>query len=984
MRLLVAGVLALFSAIPTFGQFTTGRVALVDASGLEVITYEDGDQAHVRVIDADRNLDDAETDSIVVELYSSSVSPRQATLMETEPDSGTFEGEAELTDFMLGERVRVRYDDPADSFGNARTIRDSAHYGATLISGAIGQDTTWTTDALPIVVTGDILVPADFTLTVDPGVEVLFLPLTDSMSAGQDSLRLDVSVHGGLVLRGTESEPIRFASDSELPEPGDWYGILLADSLATVEVDHVIFEHARYGLFLQSFFDTPSDTVRVSNSTFRLLEETGLHSRYSRRHLEVSGNRFQDLGGSGVRVEIGYSEATGTLTENEFHRLGGPAISIDRAARYRIEGNVISGSGGTGIHTSQVDTLLVHGTRLSDNAGGIYLDRVSVGTVRANRIEANRGWGLRLVRSQAMVDSNLVLNNATEGWAGGIYVYTDLQHPAVDSLLYNEVTGNGGEGIHNDGRGQTVAHFNNVHSNTEFDFRNDASAWDEIDARFNWWGRETTLEISELGFNPKNLLRVFDVFDNQESGLLNYSGWLLENYLHEDSVRVVRPGATDVWRAGTSELIVWNRPADDSLLMDIVLLLPNGEEEIIASDVQAQAGSYQWQIDPATPGGFTYELILRAASTTRELHRSPLFGILPATSSRTVALQSGWNLVGVPHAGPRQASMFGPGIRAMGYSSVFSEVGALEPGAGYWLHADSTLSVTMEGPSLPPFRLPVRRGWNLFSGPSCEQAAVVDDLGVLVPGSLRDFDGHLRPASMLRPGRGYWLQATAPGSVAIQCESTDPAPTPNPPEGYSTLEVTSAGITTRIYLGHAAESPAGWMQPPLPASDMFDVRLSSGGLVHRWADGRATVQLQGIGHEVRLLWHGSEPLSWTSALDVQSLMPGQTVTVSGTATAELSPTSSTGLTSVPDAFEASLPYPNPSSGTFTIDLRLPASRPVTLELFDLLGRRVDRMNLILSAGVREVEFGAGRRSGVYLYRLQVGDQTTTGSVVVAR
>lgn len=79
-------------------------------------------------------------------------------------------------------------------------------------------------------------------------------------------------------------------------------------------------------------------------------------------------------------------------------------------------------------------------------------------------------------------------------------------------------------------------------------------------------------------------------------------------------------------------------------------------------------------------------------------------------------------------------------------------------------------------------------------------------------------------------------------------------------------------------------------------------------------------------------------------------------------------------------------YPNPFNPTTIIPYELPAAGHVTLEVFDMLGRRLALLvDEAVSAGRHEVRFDAGNlSSGVYLYRLQTGDVVQTRQMVLVK
>jgi hypothetical protein len=72
-------------------------------------------------------------------------------------------------------------------------------------------------------------------------------------------------------------------------------------------------------------------------------------------------------------------------------------------------------------------------------------------------------------------------------------------------------------------------------------------------------------------------------------------------------------------------------------------------------------------------------------------------------------------------------------------------------------------------------------------------------------------------------------------------------------------------------------------------------------------------------------------------------------------------------------------YPNPFNPSTTIAFDLPASGPVRLVVYDLLGRMVDvPVDGFLKAGGHEISWdGKGRPSGIYFYRLSTSNETVT-------
>jgi hypothetical protein len=83
--------------------------------------------------------------------------------------------------------------------------------------------------------------------------------------------------------------------------------------------------------------------------------------------------------------------------------------------------------------------------------------------------------------------------------------------------------------------------------------------------------------------------------------------------------------------------------------------------------------------------------------------------------------------------------------------------------------------------------------------------------------------------------------------------------------------------------------------------------------------------------------------------------------------------------------------PNPTRGAVRFDVRLPASTPVSLRIYDLGGRLVRRVHDgVLGRGIHTVSWDGVREgrnptpAGVYFYELRVGDRRETDRIVRLR
>ena len=85
-------------------------------------------------------------------------------------------------------------------------------------------------------------------------------------------------------------------------------------------------------------------------------------------------------------------------------------------------------------------------------------------------------------------------------------------------------------------------------------------------------------------------------------------------------------------------------------------------------------------------------------------------------------------------------------------------------------------------------------------------------------------------------------------------------------------------------------------------------------------------------------------------------------------------------------FSLSQNYPNPFNPTTLIKYNIPRLSKVTLSIYDLLGREVERLvDEEKPPGQYEVKFNANRlSSGIYFYRMQAGSFFDTKKLILLK
>ena len=509
---------------------TTGVLKFTDAAGANTLNYPAGQPIYLRLTDSDRNLNPAAIDQVNLLLASQSETAGETiALTETAANSGIFNGSintqaaaAVANDGLLqvtkGDKLTATWNDPADDFGNPAVVTAFAYYDVTLLSGEINTHSTWTKASSPYLITGDVTVPENVSLTIQPGVQVRIVPLSDDQNGGNDPNRSELIIKGSLIATGLPSDSIRFLSNSENPAVGDWYGIRIQGSSSFCKLSFNTLQHTSYSLYFSDFNGAP-DTITITNNRFNQ-SGFGIRSQYYYQNFRIASNTFTNL--SQFAVHIYYTSLHINIQNNIFDQIGSgiyigfhPNLSIKNSIKNNTLNNVVDL--GIRIYYASFDSIsnnLIH-----HSANGISAENVT-GNIIGNDIQYASNLGMHLLRSDILAENNIIKYNGY-----GIHVSTDFENPVTDTLRFNTITNNNYRGIYNESYAKTVANYNNIHDNGgygQFDLENN-SAFD-IDARYNFWGDFSTNQM-QTGPNPKNISKIKDQYDDFNLGFVNYGQW---------------------------------------------------------------------------------------------------------------------------------------------------------------------------------------------------------------------------------------------------------------------------------------------------------------------------------------------------------------------------------------------------------------------------------------------------------------------------
>jgi hypothetical protein len=406
--------------------------------------------------------------------------------------------------------------------------------------------------------------------------------------------------------------------------------------------------------------------------------------------------------------------------------------------------------------------------------------------------------------------------------------------------------------------------------------------------------------------------------------------------------------------------------------------------------------------------GSGVEVDMRSQDTyvVNDLTINELSLVYSLTSLVDLSANSGWNLVGLPLdvLDPYYQSVFAglaPQQAPFWFDGTYVQESSLTTGKGYWLDAQNGGTQTVEGYDVGTVTLSLDAGWNLIAGPSCGVPLASADVanGALDPSTLYGFDQVYTAATALEPGAGYWIEASAATDVTFTCtdaKRTDLVASTDASDGHAHLTVRSAsGATQTLRIG-ASTPGRSYALPPLPPSGAFDVRFDNDSRLLSETEGR--IRLQGTQRPltVALAQLRTDDRSETTAYLVEALAEGQPVAefrlvepgdnfeVHDAAVTELRVTVESGP-EYPGTFALRGNFPNPFGESTRLVFDLPDNALVTMEVYDMLGRRLFVQEEQVAAGAdRSLQMsGAPFPPGNYFYRLRA-DMNGSTSVKTGR
>lgn len=263
---------------------------------------------------------------------------------------------------------------------------------------------TWTKKSSPYIIKGEITIPDGETLTIEPGVEVIF------------EGHFKFNVQGRILAIGTEKDTITFTAQNK--ETG-WHGIRFDNTPASNDSSKIIFCKFEFGKAnsgiqvkdrLGGAICSTIDKLRISHSLFR--NNLSFHPS-----IDQSGGGAILLSGSPVieYCEFCYNEST----------FGSALLLFNSNINPLIRNNYFHHNGGHG-------TINI-GSWGENNTSAVFLNNIIANNHSNGHgvIHFSNGGG------QTVFINNTIVNNTCDGNGGGLFTNYETSNPLfINTVIY--------------------------------------------------------------------------------------------------------------------------------------------------------------------------------------------------------------------------------------------------------------------------------------------------------------------------------------------------------------------------------------------------------------------------------------------------------------------------------------------------------------------------------------------------------------------
>ena len=395
------------------------------------------------------------------------------------------------------------------------------------VGGEITSDATYFPANNPYIVTQDLKIPIGITLTILPGVELLFESGTGLIS------------NGTLIAQGTEEQKIKFSSRNELPVMGQWDGIAFNKAKSSYDdstyysgsiISHAIISKANYSITLDQY-----STVLIENS---LIEQCAFGVNILESGYNTIRNCNFDQCNFAIFIAKGYYNSGNNIVGNTISGCNDVGVFINSDAAHSknniIKHNTVTAcniglhignysNNGPGYNTIYGNTFngnkdavklfqaynSISNNYFMYNRNGIICWQSNNNTVTENLFSRNTQNAITLTAGSSL---NSISYNSLNFNKGGALIKPDSSHHSVDNnFVHNTLYYNSDFSFQIMDSPQGPLQFNNIGYNGSFQsFKNVADS--AVYTEYCFWGTTSENAIDSIVYDKLDEPTLGEVF----------------------------------------------------------------------------------------------------------------------------------------------------------------------------------------------------------------------------------------------------------------------------------------------------------------------------------------------------------------------------------------------------------------------------------------------------------------------------------------
>lgn len=378
----------------------------------------------------------------------------------------------------------------ANGFFIQKTSAEDIPPAYTEVSGDILENTHWTLPYSPYVVTSDIYIPDDVTLTIDPGVVVKFDYGTNLIVDGKlEALGMETNLiyftslyddtvggdtDGGYEYcyyntdeEGSNIEPAICEHYNDDPQNGDWGLILIRSKTSKSTLNNVINRYSRDGIYIYEGGSVDSTNLNIDQDVF---------------FYKSLGNSFTGLKAKSVEISM---SSSASIINSTISNMEGDAVLIYSDSSVDIKDSNINGYNGIEVYQNSSINVIDSSVECENDGIAVFVNsslNISGGDINCG----NHGV---YVFSDSIADiTGVKISGASEA---GLMAHSNLESDGI-KITKSEITEN--ENGFLVWGGDIVANENSIHDNTSTGvttYDSDQFTLSTYNFTNNFWGNAT-------------------------------------------------------------------------------------------------------------------------------------------------------------------------------------------------------------------------------------------------------------------------------------------------------------------------------------------------------------------------------------------------------------------------------------------------------------------------------------------------------------